>query len=230
MRKLLFFFFLCPVFLQAQDPVRYQIEPHSRILKFSHLSLLDPHSSIQFAFEHQLGEKTSLQHELGYMTRILYANEDIKKTRGWRLRNEFRIYLEAEGRNLEGPYFAPEFLFIHLEYDKNEPFGKGCVSPWNCNYYQYMDFTIQKRVYGVHPKLGYQLVYRSFVLDAYGGLGFRHVRIKNINEPPNGMHDGDFFDFRKREGIYNLPSLSLGFKIGYVLFNRQRKLDQYQPR
>ena len=216
MRKLLFFLLLCPLYLQAQDSLFVRENSNSAILKFNHLSLLDPLSSIQFALEYRLGKKISLQHEAGYITRILYNEGSVKNRRGLRLRNEVRFYLQQKGSRMEGLYLTPEFLFIYQEYTRRSSFGMGCEDSFDCDYYQWMNYDVQKQVYAIHPKVGFQSIYRRLVADFYAGIGFRHVRVRNINKPPNAFDD-EFFSGPKREGNYDLPSLSLGFKIGFVL-------------
>lgn len=193
-------------------------------LKFSPLSLLDPLSSVQFALEYQIAEKNSLQHEVGYITQMLY-NEELgyKESSGIRLRNELRIYLGRKGLSLNGFYLAPELLFIHFRYERNAIFGQECSDPYTCQYYQYKDYTIQKQVYGFHQKVGFQSISNRFVADLYTGIGYRHVRVRNIDTPPFNEVGGDFIGIRKTEGTYGLPSLSFGFKLGYLLSKKREQ-------
>lgn len=219
MRNLLFVLLFCPLFLQAQDSVKVSLRSPTLIAKFSPYSLIDLLSSVQFALEHQLGtQAVSLQHELGYVRNILYWEDDFKNVQGLRLRNELRFYLQPQGINLQGPYFAPEFLFIHFRYKKTADFGQGCEgSSFGCNYYKTMDYAVQQQVYAFHLKFGHQSFYKRWTYDFYTGAGYRYVQVRNIDKPPHEVGDSWFFNLRKRAGVYNLPSLSLGFKIGYIL-------------
>lgn len=220
------FLILCllPLYGQAQlDSAMVEGTPYDRILKFSPFSLIDPIPSIQFAYEWQFKDRMSFQHEAGYITEIL-EQKNLRNVRGLRLRNEFRYYIDQLGEGLEGTYFAPEFLFIHMRNVRNASFGMDCTDIYDCNYYQYLDYTVQKQVYALHLKAGYQEQFLNrFVYDIYAGLGFRHVWVKETDKPDSfSWDDSDWFEFRKREGNYNLPSVSLGFKIGYVLFYKEQ--------
>ena len=228
MRKFLIILLLCPLYLQAQDSLRTKVYLYPPVvnLKFSPLSLIDPLSSIQFALEYQIAEKTSLQHELGYITPLLYR-EDLgyKQSSGLRFRSEFRVFLGRQGPVLTGFYLAPELLFIHFRYERNAIYGQDCSDPYTCAYYQYKDYTVQKQVYGVHQKIGFQSISSRFLIDLYTGIGYRHVRVRNIDAPPQYEYYDDFsFSSRKTEGNYGLPSLSFGFKLGYLL-SKKRELD-----
>lgn len=225
MRYFLVIFFFCPLLLPAQDSVYIPKDTYSPIIKFSHLSLIDPLQSIQFALEHQLGGQTSLQHELGYI--FNYENYDIfssssyTQTRGIRLRNELRFYLDRNAQGPEGFYFAPEILYNFVRFNKRASVGRDCNGDWNCQYYQYMDYRAQKQVFALHTKIGYQeLIFNRLIFDIYGGLGGRHVKEVNIH-PPKGLQPNDRFHFNGEKYISNWPSVSLGFKLGYLLVKRE---------
>ncbi len=224
MQKILFILLLCPLFLQAQDSLQTKAAKPVVNLKFSPLSLIDPLTSIQFAVEYQVAGKNSLQHELGYITQLLY-NEELgyRQSSGMRLRNEIRIYLSEKGKELRGFYLAPELLFIHFRYERNAVYGQDCTDPYDCAYYQYKDFRVQKQVYAFHQKVGYQSITNRLLVDLYAGIGYRHVRVENIDKPPYNEYYYDYFNVRKGEGLYGLPSLSFGFKIGYLLSGKREQ-------
>ncbi|WP_017731527.1 DUF3575 domain-containing protein [Nafulsella turpanensis] len=226
MRKFFLLLFLCPLYTFGQDTLHLSLPP-SPILKFSPFSLMDPLTSIQFALEHPLNSRISLQHELGYIIPSAYESEN-KNDRGWRIRNEIRFYFNPAGYPEGGGYLAPEFLFIHSRFERNEMFGRDCSGDFNCAYYQYMDYTMQKQVYALHLKIGYQFVIERFAIDLYSGLGYRHVKVKSFNKPPNGPEYWDLFYFQKDDGFYDLPSMSLGMKIGYFLQDRRKQLQHIQ--
>jgi hypothetical protein len=223
MSKILFILLLCPWVLQAQDALKAEAPVPVVNLKFSPFSLIDPLTSIQFAVEYQVARKSSLQHELGYITQLLYVDElGYRKSSGMRFRNEFRIYLEKKGSNLRGFYLAPELLLIYFRYERNAVYGQDCTDRFNCAYYQYKDYTVQKQVVALHQKVGYQSITNRFLVDIYTGIGYRHVRVRNIDAPPIYEFYDDFsFSSRKVEGNYGLPSLSFGFKIGYLLSGKK---------
>ena len=206
-------------FLKAQEPESFQeISPSIPILKFSPLSLMDPVSSIQFALEHQIGRRQSLQHEVGYITDIMH---DEKNRKGIRLRNEYRYYLEPDESGYGGLYLGPEILFIYYNYFQSGTFGRSCDNPEGCQYFQRMEIKTNKQVWAITPKVGYQFVVERFVLDLYAGLGYRYVRVKQEGDPGNEIDQRyDFFNVNKQEGSYNLPNVSMGMKFGFLLKKR----------
>lgn len=234
MRYFLVIFFFCPLLLRAQDSVYIPKDTYSPIIKFSHLSLLDPLQSIQFALEHQLGGKFSLQHELGYI--FNYENYDIfsfssyTQSRGIRLRNELRFYLDRDAQGPEGFYFAPELLYNFVRFNKRASVGRDCNGA-DCQYFEYMYYRAQKQVFALHLKVGYQeLIFNRLAFDIYGGLGGRHVKEVNIH-PPKGLQANDRFHYNGEKYISNWPSVSLGFKLGYLLVKRAQSKVQnnYYP-
>lgn len=229
MNKLRYFFLLflfLPLILQAQDSISVKKELYPPAIKFSPLSLLDPLKSVQFALEHQLKPKMSLQHELGYIFSYQepfeFQEDSYAQTRGIRIRNEFRRYFYPYGAGLEGFYFAPEFLYNFMRFSKSASVGRSCTDDWTCQYYEYMNYRVQKQVFAMHIKFGYQeLIFNRLIFDIYAGLGGRHVKELNVH-PPNGLQPNDRFDFDGEKYISTWPSVSFGFKLGYLLYRKQQ--------
>lgn len=224
-RLLILFLVICPLYAQAQqDSVLVEVAPHARILKFSPLSLVDPVSSIQFAYEWQFSERMSLQHEAGYIMETIWRNL-YSNLRGIRLRNEFRYYLQPVDSRLHGFYFGPELLFLHRRDARSAEFGMDCTDSFGCNYYRLANYTYQKQVYAFHLKIGYQeLFLNRFAYDIYAGFGYRQIRVKEINKPDGPiwrMWDG--LDFSTNPGTHHYPSMSFGFKVGYILFYKKQE-------
>lgn len=199
----------------------------STILKFAPLSLLDIYSSIQFAVEQKIGKKASAQFEAGYIfpININEGAEDRKyeNLQGLRFRSELRYYLVLSKDKTGGLYLAPEVLFIDLNYDVKQvakiyfPEGNGA------SYYKQYEYEVDKNIFGYHAKVGYQEVSGRFVLDLYGGLGGRNATISSGKFVEEGVRfvdnrrAWDFFPSEKESGSYHKPSVSLGFKIGYLI-------------
>ncbi len=217
LRLLLFILFWLPYGVKGQQTPAEPFVRQAPIVKFSPLSLLDGTSSIQFALEHQLGKHTALQHEAGFILPVNNFDTGIHSKYGVRLRNEFRLYLTPGSNQLRGLYIAPELLFMYYRGYRNEVFGRECDGTNGCAYFEYMDHLSQKQVYGLHQKIGLQeVIFKRVVVDIYAGLGFRHVRVREYDRPEFTNWRG-FIDFRKQHGNHTLPSLSLGFKVGYIL-------------
>lgn len=211
---------LCPLFLQAQDSVNADNPSRFVILKFSHLSLIDPIPSWQVALEYQLtGNKAiSLQHEAGYIINIIRGNTNRRNLQGLRLRNEIRFYLQPRGKTGSGAYFAPEFLFIHYSHLETATICHGFDDDFfRCNYREKVDYKVQKQVYAFHPKIGFQSIYKRLTVDLYAGVGYRQVRVEETGKPQDQFDEEEFFSFRRGPGIYHLPGLSLGFKVGCLI-------------
>lgn len=216
MFKFCIFLLLFPCSLTGQDSLKVVQATPSPVLKFSILSLADPVSSVQFAFEYPVSKRGALQHEGGYVTRLFYNANGDRNMQGFRFRNEYRYYFYGDQTPMKGFYVAPEIMYTHLWFERNERDMSGCSD--NCfELSKLPDYPVQKIIIAVHPaKAGYQKTYNRFVLDMYGGLGYRHVR---VNAPSHINEDLDeFVNMRKEAGVYNLWSLSLGFKLGYKLY------------
>ena len=230
---LILLIFICPLLLKAQGSEEKEKFNSSPILKFSFLSLLlDPLPSLQFAVEHQIARRQSLQHELGYIAPLLYGssyNSSFgRNLNGIRIRNEYRYYIAPDESGLGGFYFAPEILLIFLGYQETGTFGQHCEELFACAYFERKDYKVRKQVYAFHPKIGYQWVNRRFVIELYGGLGIRKVRIQHLDKPGfrEWNEDGNNW-FDKGEGKYDLPSMSFGMKIGFLLKKREEEAFPY---
>ena len=229
----LFLFLFCPLLLKGQETEEKEKFNPSPILKFSFLSLLlDPLPSLQFAVEHKIARRHSLQHELGYVAPLLHGNSYNSSTgknlNGIRIRNEYRYYITPDESGLGGFYCAPEILLIFLSYQKTGTFGQRCEEPFDCAYFERKDYEVRKQVYAFHPKIGYQWVSRRFVIELYGGLGIRKVRIQHLDNPGfRGWNEDGYNWFDKGEGKYDLPSMSFGMKIGFLLKKRDEEVFPY---
>lgn len=220
-RSLIILFLFLPLSLFGQDSVQMSAGQPSPVLKFSILSLLDPVSSIQFAYEYPLNQQSVLQHEAGYVTRLFYNENGDKNLRGFRTRHEYRYYFRENKASLQGWYWAPELMYTHLwfERDGRDPsvyLTQEVMDKNGGKYPDFPDYPVQKVIFAVHPaRAGYQKSYNRFVLDMYGGVGYRHVR---VNAPDHIIEDlYEVVSMRKEAGVYNLWSLSLGIKLGYKL-------------
>ncbi|MBW8050211.1 MAG: DUF3575 domain-containing protein [Cytophagales bacterium] len=186
------------------------------ILKFAPLSLVDfIYTTIQFAGELSLKDKTSYQLELGYMSNFLSIREN--NNQGYRIRSEVRFYKK---QNFQGIYLTPEILFINVKYDYARRFSKDTLYPYSSSYIDTIE--IKKIVLAATFKIGYQKIFKSnIVLDFYGGLGLRYINTKHLFFPQTGylfQHADCWSCQDDTEGDRFIPNVSLGFKVGY-LFN-----------
>lgn len=199
--------------------------PGNLILKFSPLSLIDYRQSIQFAVEYKVKPRITFQNEIGYINNFmdLYEYRNDMNMKGLRTRFETRFYKQNVLQEVNGFYLAPEVFFVHTAYQRETELGRGCVD-WNCDYFELKKYTINKNVFGYHFKIGYQNIsYDRILMDIFGGFGVRHVFIHTTDtevEQESVSERSDVFPFSFgpfNKGSFTRPSMSLGFKVGYLI-------------
>lgn len=196
------------------------------VLKFAPLSLVDFYSAIQFALEYRIGKVSAIQLEAGYITPLLPKDtsfeDDFREMEGYRVRSEYRHYFRLNSDQTGGLYFAPEILFLHVDFERTGTFGINVTGLPDYDYYQQMDYDVTKEVLGYHAKIGYQKKFTDyFILDFYGGLGARHVFIDSNRPGVIGrsevIREEYLFHNLYDKGVFHRVSASLGFKIGFLL-------------
>lgn len=188
---------------------------------------MDIYSSIQFAVEQKVGPKSALQLEAGYIFPLSVnegdQNENYENMSGLRIRSEYRYYLIVSKEKKGGLYLAPELLFIDLNYDMEEIDRVYFFQGDGSYYYKKYEYGIDKKIFGLHAKIGYQVISGRFVMDFYGGLGGRNVSVKSGKPGEEGLefdedrNEWDFFSSDKESGKFPRFSASLGFKVGIRL-------------
>ena len=211
------------------------------VLKFAPLSMLDPHSTIQFGAEGKIGKRSTLQQELGYghvsfstagnSTHSKYPDREV-----WRARTEYRFYYQRTKTPFLGNYFAVDLLFKQLNASRDISIGRACEEGNNfggfgrgCNYYQYENRTLYRYTWALNFKFGHQLRVpeTNFLFDFYAGFGLRYIHNPSLISSLTPLYEGEqiqdasnryssrlFEDFQPGNS-YFMPSLSGGFKIGY---------------
>ena len=217
-------------------------KPYRWVLKFAPLSMLDPHSTIQFGAETKIGKRSTLQQELGYghvsfstagaSTHNKYPDREV-----WRARTEYRFYYQRTKTPFLGNYFAVDLLFKQLNASRNVAFGRACEGGGNfngffgggCGYYEYQNKTLYRYTWGLNFKFGRQITIpeTNLLLDFYAGFGLRYIHNPATTSSLTPLYEGEqiqdasnrynsrlFEDFQPGNS-YFMPSLSGGFKIGY---------------
>lgn len=197
------------------------------IVKFAPLSLLDPHNTLQFGFEYPLKGRWTLQAEAGYGNRYFnlyyYSNDqdDLYNRETWRVRVEGRYYLSRRRAAPWGWYFAPEVLYKRINFIEQGSIGRECEDGV-CAYFERTRYKILKDVVGYHVKFGAQyLLGKRITLDFYQGVGFRNIYVKSPSFRENDSNRSDVLFFTlnpESPGRYRLLSMSLGLKVGYLLY------------
>lgn len=219
----------------AQD----SLQKNHLVIKLAPLTLLDIDNTFQLAVEHRLkGSRWTLSEELGYGTAAanLWANSFNQD--GTRFRENFRAKIEARKYReaLTGRYLAYELFYKQINDRSNRNVGRECeAGGWACNYYEKLNYPINKHVVGLSVKIGYQIRIRdelkkntNFVFDFYVGAGLRRIMINHHDPTENPPSSSDFLYYTDglfinsglgyRDRNYNIPHLALGLKIGYIIF------------
>ncbi|MES2732382.1 MAG: DUF3575 domain-containing protein [Bacteroidota bacterium] len=206
------------------------------ILKIAPLSILDVDPTYQLALEYFLNRQWSIQQEMGYGNKYILSpnvSTTAKPNAIWRLRTEVRYYL---GRPLAkttvtGAYFALEGLYKQVHTQKSESVGRDCDNG-NCAYFQELTYTSVKEVAGIHLKMGKQWLLgksKRFALDVYSGVGWRMIFLKSADLPEGTSISAEnfrtpFFSQTSESGRYSYPSLSAGFKVGYLFYKKPKAI------
>lgn len=220
---LLFLMILIHFNSQAQE----EEKKNRFILKIATLTMLEPiYNTFELGLEYRLKEKMALQLQAGYGNQNFHIweinNTDnlpiTNKFNTWRFRSEFRYYLyqltDAES------YYAFDVMYKHSNINELDWFGEGCINQ-TCSYFILKNQNINKQVIAYHFKLGHQLnLSKHFVLDMYGGIGYRHIWV-NTNAPvrQSEIFEEAFFEFidKRTAGRLNIISFVGGFKLGFRL-------------
>ncbi len=223
----------------CQDSTLVYSHPSRFILKLAPLSLLDQDATIQAGLEYRLGQRTSVQGEVGYGWQTLpLLGSDLRKFAAaevWRGRAEIRFYSGRYRTNQRlgiairsnypiGNYWAIDGLFKQVNVQTATQLGQIDVNPIIP-----IEITgpklIRRFVVGSHVKVGRQFAFydpkrRLFsrvLLDIYTGAGIRVVTNQGadqVTDPACGCGIGRSFYYR---GIGISPSLSAGLKLGFAL-------------
>jgi hypothetical protein len=194
-------------------------------IKISPLSLFEPEPSFQIAFAYPIsGGNHQIQHEIGYsfspdllwksMNSIWATDITIN---GIKLRSGIRTYTGfVRPGNYRRNYIAFDAMFKYSSIKVHDME----FSRMGGAYTQIMDIDLSKQVYTFHVLLGRESLLfgnERLMLDYYFGLGYRIKRLNKDKIPSDIALDFDspfWYDFYPR---YSIPSVMLGFKVGYRL-------------
>ena len=192
----------------SKPPVVYK-----QAISFSPLALADIDHTVMLTGEYRIKPNLALLADVGYVFASDYRSM-IKKTAGFNIRPAVRIY---HGRRNKG-YLQAQAFYKMVDYTINDWIGKDCVDGVPA-YQKLEDFTYRKNVLGFNIIAGGLLPLspsQKWLIDLYGGLGFRSKKHKVVNEP-DGCYDlntGGFFNFDIDGTSVSVP---LGVRITHVL-------------
>lgn len=131
---------------------------------------------------------------------------------GYRQRIGFK-YLFFSDRKVS-PYVGAETKFNYIQQTRVET-----LSMSGGQYLQFTPLRKTTQTYGLAFRGGIHVIpgkSRRFILDIYGGIGYKHVIVK-MPVPANTelLTFETMIPIERGVGIYNLPDLLFGFSLGY---------------
>jgi len=197
--------------LHAQDSLTVKDDNHFFIAKANLTSLVDYTPALQFSIQYHIYDRLHLQHEAGFITHILspfwYSDS---KLIGYRIKNQVKYYIYPYASDLNFVYVALEAMYKKISYEDERYFGR-----YDNAYFESFRFEKRKNVLAFSLMIGFEPVLenKNFLLDIYGGLGFRHLVITEVLPPD--LTELRWNLFRRHQGNYNLPGLYFGIRAGY---------------
>lgn len=186
---------------------------YKQAISLSPLALADIDHTVMLTGEYRPNPKVGLLVDAGYIFASEYRS-NIKRTAGFNIRPAVRMY---HGRRNRG-YLQAQAFYKMADYTLNDWIGKDCVDGVPA-YQKLEDFTYRKNVMGFNIIAGGVLPLspsHKWLVDLYGGLGFRSKKHKVVNEP-DGCYDlntGGFFNFEVDGTSISLP---MGVRITHVI-------------
>ncbi len=212
---LFFFYFIFNNPLCAKKDSTLRNTTNHYIIKFAPLSLIDPTPSFQWAFENPIYQRFIMQNELGYICGHLYnVWGNVNTYSGVRFRTEIRYQLLKWNEGYNSFYLAHDFLLSTMSEHLTESFSR-----YNNSYTELLTYSKRKTIDATHLKIGFQTrIFKSdLIFDIYAGIGYRHINVKTTIPPDAEHHVNGWFNFERYNGNWDSPSISLGFKFGYII-------------
>ncbi len=187
-------------------------------IKLAPLSILDfVDPTIQVGVEYLITPSLGIQQEVGFMRVKNWFNSNNTEEHPrniLRLRTELRYYSSLDRKT---PYIALEGFYKHVSQQREQEIDQG-------NYWEKVSYTQIRNVLGFHFKIGWQFSLNHnerLIMDVYTGIGMRRIVAHTTNRekvPPALLSSDSFIDLQiSGNKTYTLPSIALGFKIGYWL-------------
>jgi hypothetical protein len=194
---------------------------------FAPLNLFDPYNpSFQIGVQREVIPDMVVQAELGIMIpnglfRYMLQGEEFSSDNtssttgpanehhtGWKLRAEARqILVKKQSSSVQSRFH----LFVGAE-----TFGMRSSADYTSVINSGSGFHQDMLKIGLNAKAGAQGVFRHFLIEVYGGLGFAYYNIKHSNIQGNGKAGTFSLNMFYEEGERWRWNLPFNIKIGYV--------------
>lgn len=208
--------------VRAQDMTLYNIPIPVHAVKLSPFHVLNFYPTIQVAYEHKVGMRSTIQLDAGCV--LNDRNSDSRKfhrKRGVKLKTEWRYYYgERAARNVLF-YGAIESYYNIINFNRTksviECFDEDCTQQYERRYPAY---KVKYREPGLNLKWGFVKYYSKLLFDINLGISYRYV----VYKQPRYIPDTNVLLFVDDEGpLFDIPnektrlgvSPVLGIRFGY---------------
>ncbi|MDD2346170.1 MAG: hypothetical protein PHY85_08495 [Bacteroidales bacterium] len=197
------------LFAQKQEKRPFQI-------KWNFSTLANYMPSIQGGVQYQLFDKFHLQHEVGFISGAFSPFWDLEdKLFGLRVNNTLKYYVSTFSSKV------PLYFGLDIFYRRNSYQTQWLYSMYDESYFEIISRNRKKQVIAGSLILGFEpYISESVFLEFYGGLGIRQLIIKDQAIPEYAKISGSTL-FRQSEGTYFFPNITMGIRIGFVLYQNK---------
>ncbi len=121
-----------------------------------------------------------------------------------------------------GPYISIELKYLQNRYKCIWPIIPSEEQVFAYSNDTYMDeFIVKKKTYTCNLKLGYQHIYKRFIVDLYSGIGLKYKDVVHIDRlnPKHKMYSGgqSFISYPYNlNGKYFSPVITLNLRLGWL--------------
>ncbi len=201
----------CLLHLHSQK----ELSNNKIMLKWNLSSLVDYTPSLQFGVQYHIIDKFHLQNEVGFISHYFSPFwESESDLIGLRIKNTIKYYLPTFSKRVP-LYVGFDFLYKYIKYNQLRQY-----SMYQNSYFQMMYIERTKTVFAGTLLFGFEpfIIEDKLFLDIYAGVGYRHLFIDDSAPPANAV-EAFFGDnlFRRGEGVYRMPNISLGIRLGLVI-------------
>ncbi len=212
----------CTLFAQEKPPEKIARMPPFT-LKTAPLNLLNTFQySADVLVDIPLGKRLALEMGVSFVLDSWAHAGNVGETyKGLKWKPTLKYYLDLGTQ--DDTYIGLAFKYNHIE---NERFINLARQGW-----QYTEQRLVQRqidTWGLSIKAGSQMYvgkHRYLVVEPFGGMGFRQIRVSPYELPPDAeivQRWEEFFSFNRQPGLYNTLDIIIGCNVGFALRIRQK--------
>ncbi len=224
MRQIICYLLLLPGILFAQENTPEKVPQRPPFtLKAAPLNLLNNFQwSADILVDIPLGKRLAL--EMGVSIVLdswAHANHIGETYKGLKWKPTLKYYLDRSAN--DDTYIGLAFKYNHI---KNERFLNLARQGWQ--YTEQLLLPRQIDTWGLSIKAGSQMYvgkHRHLVVEPFGGMGFRQIRVSPYELPSDAeivQPFREFFSFTRQAGLYNTLDIMIGCNVGFAFRSRQK--------